>query len=62
MLGLGMAEGSTEFRKLAAIMFTDMVGYSAFIRENEAVALALLEENRRLVRAVLPRHQAREVR
>lgn len=34
----------TEHRKLAAIMFTDMVGYSALSRRNEAIASELLED------------------
>ncbi len=37
-------------RRLAAIMFTDMVGYSALTQRDEAKALALLEVHNRLVR------------
>ncbi len=57
-----MPESNTEQRKLAAIMFTDMVGYSALAQRNEALALELLEEHRRAVREVIPRHGGREVK
>jgi class 3 adenylate cyclase len=36
----------TEYRKLAAIVFTDMVGYSALAQRDEALALWLLAEHR----------------
>ena len=37
---------NTEQRKLAAIMFTDMVGYSALAQRDDKLALELLEEHR----------------
>ena len=52
----------TEQRRLAAIMFTDMVGYSALAQRDEALALELLEEHRRVVRGILPQHGGREVK
>lgn len=33
-------------RQLAAIMFTDIVGYTALMGEDEEAAFALLEKNR----------------
>ena len=53
---------STEQRKLAAIMFTDMVGYSALSQRDEALALELLEEHRRIVRGLLSKHSGHEVK
>ena len=40
---------SSEQRKLAAIIFTDMVGYSALSQRDDTLALELLEEHRQLL-------------
>jgi TolB-like protein/class 3 adenylate cyclase/Flp pilus assembly protein TadD len=53
--------GSDRNRKLVAIMFTDMVGYSALAQRNEALALDLLEEHRNLLRPLFPKHGGKEV-
>ena len=53
---------NTEQRKLAAIMFTDMVGYSALSQRNEALALELLEEHRGVLRRLFPKYQGTEVK
>ena len=52
----------TEDRKLAAIMFTDMVGYSALAQRDDKVALELLEEHRRLLREIFPRFHGTEIK
>jgi adenylate cyclase len=48
-------------RRLATIMFTDMVGYSALTQRNEAMALDLLEEHRGILRRVFSDHGGREI-
>jgi class 3 adenylate cyclase len=48
-------------RKLAAVMFTDMFGYSALTEKNEAGTLDLLEEHRKLLRPIFPKYGGREV-
>ncbi|MGA1974906.1 MAG: adenylate/guanylate cyclase domain-containing protein [Conexivisphaerales archaeon] len=49
-------------RGLSAIVFTDVVGYTALTQKNEALTLELLKEHERLVRETLPKHNGREVK
>ena len=49
-------------RRLAAVMFTDIVGYTALAQKDEALSMSLLEEHRALVRGFFPRHNGREVK
>src|SRR5438132_6761615 len=51
-----------EQRKLAAIMFTDMVGYSALSQRHEKLAQELLEEHRQLLRQIFPRFNGTEIK
>src|ERR1700730_17270647 len=56
-----MAIEGFEQRKLAAIMFTDMVGYSALTQRDERLAVELLEEHRTLLRPAFLEHQGKEI-
>ena len=49
-------------RRLAAIMFTDIVGYTKMSQAKESLALELLEEHRALVRPLLSTHGGVEVK
>ena len=43
-------------------MFTDMVGYTALGQKNEALSIAVVEEQKRIIRPILSKHNGREVK
>src|SRR5215472_11055049 len=54
--------GNAEQRKLAAIMFTDMVGYSTLSQRDDKLALELLEEHRGILRKIFPDFNGTEIK
>ena len=54
-------QGGKKYRKLAAIMFTDMVGYAGLTQKNESLALELLEEHRKVLRKTFPKYDGNEI-
>src|SRR5262245_35175825 len=52
---------STEQRKLATFMFTDMVGYSALAQKNDTLAVELLTVYREILRKLFAEHSGREL-
>lgn len=56
------ASSETEQRKLAAIMFTDIVGYTAVSQRDESLALRLLDRHRELVRPIFSKFNGSEVK
>jgi len=56
-----MVDDTTQERRLSAIMFTDMVGYSALTQDDEELAVELLEEHRVILRSIFRKHQGREI-
>ena len=53
---------SETVRRLAAVVFTDIVGYTALTQRDESLALSLLEKHNSLVRSVVAAHHGREIK
>jgi adenylate cyclase len=53
---------SASERRLAAIMFTDVVGFTTLGQTNENLALQLLEEHRGVVRPIVAKYRGVEVK
>src|SRR5210317_2210107 len=49
----------SEKRQLAAIMFTDIAGYTALMGENESKAYKLLKKNRQVQKALIEKHRGK---
>ena len=49
-------------RRLAAIMYTDIVGFTSLTQRDEALAMQLLEAHRSLARPFFSKHNGREVK
>ena len=56
------ASSQGEQRRLAAVMFTDIVGYTSLTGSNEQLALQILEEHRSLLRPVFAKYSGKEVK
>jgi len=53
---------SEEQRRFAAIMLTDIVGYTAMTQKNESLALQLLQSHNELLRPAFTRHLGRAIK
>ena len=57
-----MVNNSDINRKLAAIMFTDIVGYSKLVQVDEEKALNILDEHNAIVRPILTKFNGNEIK
>lgn len=61
-VGTPRAKVTESKRRLAAIMFTDIVGYSSLSQRSESLALKLLGEHRNVLRPFFLKYKGREVK
>jgi len=50
----------TAHRQLAAIMFTDIVGYTAIMGENEDLAFNLLKKNKSIQKPLVEKYKGKQ--
>ena len=59
LVGVSPQRGS---RRLGAIMYTDLAGYTALAQRNESLSLRVLDTHRQLLRPIFSKYSGREVK